>query len=139
MEINVPVTDDLIKFDEESAMKKDMELAGKKPGSVEPTHKKSDEQIEPIVPALRKPMPEEQQPNRERNPVTGSGVRSDLRRTKGNSFTPNHGIRSGNPITWEGYGDERPGTAGTQNSVENGTNARNKGRVPPGGFSSGLW
>lgn len=122
MEKNVPETDDLIKFEEDVAPVKDKpEQKESKPKVIET----------PVDPAQ---IPDEQQA-RERNPVTGSGVYSDVRRTKGHSFNPNQG---GNPITWEGYGDQRPRTP-TQNSTgENVVNER-KGRVPPGGWSSGLW
>lgn len=150
MAVNVPETDDLIKFDEFSPVK-DMK-EGKDVNVVDSSNEnsildtpappvlKTDCPIEapspnPLVPALRKPIPDEQRNNRERNPVTGSGVNMDVRRTRGHAFNPNQG---GNPITWEGYAEERPGTP--QNTGELGypSNAR-KGRVPPGGFSSGLW
>lgn len=159
MELNVPVTDDLIKFDEDSPVKeigKDKEVkigAQNEPIQVSsqsnpnlimdapaPGTELQDPaviidgtgKVDSIVPALRKPNP---QGNRDRNVVTGAGVHMDVHRTRGNMHNPNQG---GNPITWEGYGEERPGTPQTTGEIGYPSTAR-RGRVPPGGFSSGLW
>lgn len=81
----------------------------------------------PEIPPLRKTIPQSN-----RNPVTGSGVNLAARRTRGHSYNPNQG---GNPITWEGYDEERRPV--TSDNAEESISKRK--RVPPGGFSSGLW
>ncbi|XP_058824415.1 microtubule-associated protein Jupiter isoform X3 [Topomyia yanbarensis] len=76
-----------------------------------------------------------------RNPVTGNGVedyadkpRKPSSRRGGNSY------ESGNPVTGEGY---KSGGAAEINttvpSLNGGGHVINKNRIPPGGFSSGLW
>ncbi|XP_022215806.1 microtubule-associated protein Jupiter isoform X2 [Drosophila obscura] len=93
-------------------------------------------------------------PCNSRNPITGLGLNGD---GVGGLKPVKQKIREGNPVTGEGY---RPGgtdfiqAAGSTNggSVGNGGNSGNggnngnggnsvvnKNRVPPGGYSSGLW
>ncbi|XP_012286628.1 microtubule-associated protein Jupiter isoform X2 [Orussus abietinus] len=86
-----------------------------------------------------------------RNPVTGDGVYvTPVRRSTRKS-------RDGNPVTGTGYGADQQNTIGTLvqngngNATTNGTEKSNESspgsgprtqgrtRVPPGGFSSGLW
>ncbi|XP_034138475.1 microtubule-associated protein Jupiter isoform X2 [Drosophila guanche] len=81
-----------------------------------------------------------------RNPITGLGLNGD---GVGGLKPVKQKIREGNPVTGEGY---RPGgtdyiqAAGSTNGGSNGGNngnggnsVVNKNRVPPGGYSSGLW
>ncbi|XP_041565140.1 microtubule-associated protein Jupiter isoform X2 [Drosophila elegans] len=71
-----------------------------------------------------------------RNPITGLGLNGDgvgglkPRKTK---------IREGNPVTGEGYKAGGNDFHQRQESSNGGTPVINKNRVPPGGYSSGLW
>ncbi|XP_045538089.1 microtubule-associated protein Jupiter isoform X2 [Papilio machaon] len=68
-----------------------------------------------------------------RNPVTGDGIpMPPLRRRH-----PAAGLREGNPITGDGY-KSLNGQINTVTSI-NGRNNLIHSRVPPGGYSSGLW
>ncbi|XP_037039222.1 microtubule-associated protein Jupiter-like isoform X2 [Bradysia coprophila] len=76
-----------------------------------------------------------------RNPVTGMGVQDSFHRGRRMD-----GRRDGNPVTGHGYSTEIntavPALNGgsSKPAVLNGTNqVINKNRIPPGGFSSGLW
>ncbi|XP_055714330.1 microtubule-associated protein Jupiter isoform X4 [Phlebotomus papatasi] len=70
-----------------------------------------------------------------RNPVTGLGLNEPMNRVR--KLGSNR--REGNPVTGEGY---KPAGTEINTSIPclNGANqVINKNRVPPGGFSSGLW
>ncbi|KAG4078298.1 hypothetical protein HA402_013008 [Bradysia odoriphaga] len=75
-----------------------------------------------------------------RNPVTGMGVQDSFHRGRRMD-----GRRDGNPVTGHGYITEINTAVpalngGSKPAVMNGTNqVINKNRIPPGGFSSGLW
>ncbi|XP_063529390.1 microtubule-associated protein Jupiter isoform X2 [Cydia strobilella] len=68
-----------------------------------------------------------------RNPVTGDGVLLQPARRR----HPAAALREGNPITGDGY-KSLNGQINTVTSL-NGNSIINHNRVPPGGFSSGLW
>nr|CAD7595045.1 unnamed protein product [Timema genevievae] len=95
-----------------------------------------------------------------RNPVTGAGMvdrDSLLRRSaKKRGNATRLVCKDGNPVTGEGYvatnGEKAPAEPAVNNPVVNGTTAskpasaqpqapvqQQRARVPPGGFSSGLW
>ncbi|XP_055908884.1 microtubule-associated protein Jupiter isoform X2 [Eupeodes corollae] len=68
-----------------------------------------------------------------RNPITGLGLGAELKSRR------NVSRRDGNPVTGEGY---KPAGAEINTTIPslNGANqVINKNRIPPGGFSSGLW
>ncbi|XP_033244626.1 microtubule-associated protein Jupiter isoform X1 [Drosophila miranda] len=77
-----------------------------------------------------------------RNPITGLGLNGD---GVGGLKPVKQKTREGNPVTGEGYragGTDYIKAAGSTNSGngDNGGNSVvNKNRVPPGGYSSGLW
>ncbi|XP_013139715.1 PREDICTED: microtubule-associated protein Jupiter isoform X5 [Papilio polytes] len=68
-----------------------------------------------------------------RNPVTGDGIPVPPPRRR----HPAAGLREGNPITGDGY-KSLNGQINTVTSI-NGRNNLIHNRVPPGGYSSGLW
>ncbi|XP_031770502.1 microtubule-associated protein Jupiter isoform X1 [Galleria mellonella] len=68
-----------------------------------------------------------------RNPVTGDGVMVPPPRRR----HPGASLREGNPITGDGY-KSMNGQINTVTSL-NGSNSIHHNRVPPGGYSSGLW
>ncbi|KAJ0172272.1 hypothetical protein K1T71_012245 [Dendrolimus kikuchii] len=69
-----------------------------------------------------------------RNPVTGDGVAvPPLRRRH-----PAASLREGNPITGDGY-KSLNGQINTVTSINGTSNMIHHSRVPPGGYSSGLW
>ncbi|XP_058824416.1 microtubule-associated protein Jupiter isoform X4 [Topomyia yanbarensis] len=72
-----------------------------------------------------------------RNPVTGNGVEDYADKPRKPSSRRGE---SGNPVTGEGY---KSGGAAEINttvpSLNGGGHVINKNRIPPGGFSSGLW
>ncbi|XP_072933456.1 microtubule-associated protein Jupiter isoform X2 [Epargyreus clarus] len=68
-----------------------------------------------------------------RNPVTGDGVVVPPPRRR----HPAASLREGNPITGDGY-KSMNGQINTVTSLNGNSNMINS-RVPPGGFSSGLW
>ncbi|XP_039760209.1 microtubule-associated protein Jupiter-like isoform X2 [Pararge aegeria] len=68
-----------------------------------------------------------------RNPVTGDGVPLPTPRRR----HPAASLREGNPITGDGY-KSLNGQINTVTSI-NGNSSILHNRVPPGGFSSGLW
>ncbi|XP_063708623.1 microtubule-associated protein Jupiter isoform X2 [Culicoides brevitarsis] len=76
----------------------------------------------------------------QRNPVTGSGIDGEAFKPRKGSFRKANGY---NPVTGEGY--MKPATAEINTHVPalNNESSRdhviNKNRIPPGGFSSGLW
>nr|CAD7442515.1 unnamed protein product [Timema bartmani] len=96
-----------------------------------------------------------------RNPVTGAGMvdrDSLLRRSAKKRGNATRLVsKDGNPVTGEGYvatnGEKAPAEPAVNNPVVNGTTAskpasaqpqapvqqQQRARVPPGGFSSGLW
>ncbi|RVE53353.1 hypothetical protein evm_001923 [Chilo suppressalis] len=69
-----------------------------------------------------------------RNPVTGDGVLLPPQRRR----HPAASLREGNPITGDGY-KSMNGQINTVTSVNGTSHIINHSRVPPGGFSSGLW
>ncbi|XP_073959035.1 microtubule-associated protein Jupiter-like isoform X2 [Choristoneura fumiferana] len=69
-----------------------------------------------------------------RNPVTGDGVALQPPRRR----HPAAGLREGNPITGVGY-KSLNGQINTVTSVNGNSNMIAHSRVPPGGYSSGLW
>ncbi|XP_021927020.1 microtubule-associated protein Jupiter-like isoform X2 [Zootermopsis nevadensis] len=83
--------------------------------------------------------PQESAPRVRRNPVTGDGVPSSdciVRRSVRK--------RDGNPVTGDGYtagNDEKdsPSTPATTTTNGKGSGDIRRNRVPPGGYSSGLW
>ncbi|XP_015110636.1 microtubule-associated protein Jupiter isoform X4 [Diachasma alloeum] len=81
-----------------------------------------------------------------RNPVTGDGIDITPIRRSARKF------RDGNPVTGTGYIETAPSQNGgssassvngdqrsTTDSSPASVNSKPRGRVPPGGFSSGLW
>ncbi|CAH2095268.1 unnamed protein product [Euphydryas editha] len=68
-----------------------------------------------------------------RNPVTGDGVPLPPPRRR----HPAASLREGNPITGDGY-KSLNGQINTVTSINGNSNILHN-RVPPGGFSSGLW
>ncbi|XP_055849363.1 microtubule-associated protein Jupiter isoform X2 [Episyrphus balteatus] len=69
-----------------------------------------------------------------RNPITGLGLGAEGLKSRRNVYR-----RDGNPVTGEGY---KPAGAEINTTIPslNGANqVINKNRIPPGGFSSGLW
>ncbi|XP_017100682.2 microtubule-associated protein Jupiter isoform X5 [Drosophila bipectinata] len=71
-----------------------------------------------------------------RNPITGLGLNGD---GVGGLKPKKLKNREGNPVTGEGY---KPGANDFHqraDSAQGGTPVINKNRVPPGGYSSGLW
>ncbi|XP_032307006.1 microtubule-associated protein Jupiter isoform X2 [Drosophila ananassae] len=71
-----------------------------------------------------------------RNPITGLGLNGD---GVGGLKPKKQKNREGNPVTGEGY---KPGANDFHqraDSSQGGTPIINKNRVPPGGYSSGLW
>ncbi|XP_039289469.1 microtubule-associated protein Jupiter isoform X2 [Nilaparvata lugens] len=72
-----------------------------------------------------------------RNPVTGDGC-DVTRRHNGQSLSARR--RDGNPVTGEGYdASSKPSTPLTNGNLSPPSTAQARQRVPPGGFSSGLW
>ena len=72
--------------------------------------------------------------HRDRNPITGCGLNGDGVGGLKPKKPKNRG--DGNPVTGEGY---KP-VEFNQNPTMNGANqVINKNRIPPGGYSSGLW
>ncbi|KAL0819070.1 hypothetical protein ABMA28_008345 [Loxostege sticticalis] len=69
-----------------------------------------------------------------RNPVTGDGVPMPTQRRR----HPAASLREGNPITGDGY-KSMNGQINTVTSVHGASHLIHHSRVPPGGFSSGLW
>ncbi|XP_021191738.1 microtubule-associated protein Jupiter isoform X3 [Helicoverpa armigera] len=69
-----------------------------------------------------------------RNPVTGDGVSVPPQRRR----HPAASLREGNPITGDGY-KSMNGQINTVTSINGNSHMINSSRVPPGGFSSGLW
>ncbi|KAI9576274.1 hypothetical protein GQX74_015262 [Glossina fuscipes] len=96
--------------------------------SVAPDSQNRQEPLEPCVDKPSKaPTP--------RNPITGLGLGNDgvggLKPKKPRSR------RDGNPVTGEGY---KPNDFNNHTPSMNGANQIiNKNRIPPGGYSSGLW
>uniref|UniRef100_A0A182F927 Microtubule-associated protein Jupiter n=1 Tax=Anopheles albimanus TaxID=7167 RepID=A0A182F927_ANOAL len=77
----------------------------------------------------------------QRNPVTGNGVEDYADKRKLSSRRGGAGAGDGNPVTGEGYSKSN-GAAEintTVPSLNGGGHVINKNRIPPGGFSSGLW
>ncbi|XP_021705619.1 microtubule-associated protein Jupiter isoform X1 [Aedes aegypti] len=78
----------------------------------------------------------------QRNPVTGNGVEdyADKPRKPSSRRGGNWSSENGNPVTGEGY---KSGGAAEINTTVPSLNGAghviNKNRIPPGGFSSGLW
>ncbi|XP_055539875.1 microtubule-associated protein Jupiter isoform X2 [Wyeomyia smithii] len=76
----------------------------------------------------------------QRNPVTGNGVEDYADKPRKPSSRRGAGAENGNPVTGEGY---KSGGAAEINttvpSLNAGGHVINKNRIPPGGFSSGLW
>ncbi|XP_065087023.1 microtubule-associated protein Jupiter isoform X2 [Ochlerotatus camptorhynchus] len=76
----------------------------------------------------------------QRNPVTGNGVEDYADKPRKPSSRGGHGGENGNPVTGEGY---KSGGAAEINmtvpSLNGAGHVINKNRIPPGGFSSGLW
>ncbi|XP_050070834.1 microtubule-associated protein Jupiter isoform X1 [Anopheles maculipalpis] len=75
----------------------------------------------------------------QRNPVTGNGVEDYA--DKPRKLSSRRGAGDGNPVTGEGYSKSN-GAAEintTVPSLNGGGHVINKNRIPPGGFSSGLW
>ncbi|XP_058062162.1 microtubule-associated protein Jupiter isoform X2 [Anopheles bellator] len=76
----------------------------------------------------------------QRNPVTGNGV-EDYADKPRKASSRRGAVGDGNPITGEGYSKSN-GAAEintTVPSLNSGGHVINKNRIPPGGFSSGLW
>ncbi|XP_050101563.1 microtubule-associated protein Jupiter isoform X3 [Anopheles aquasalis] len=76
----------------------------------------------------------------QRNPVTGNGVEDYADKRKLSSRRGGAG-GDGNPVTGEGYSKSN-GAAEINTTVPSlnaGGHVINKNRIPPGGFSSGLW
>ncbi|XP_049531411.1 microtubule-associated protein Jupiter isoform X3 [Anopheles darlingi] len=76
----------------------------------------------------------------QRNPVTGNGV-EDYADKRKLSSRRGGAAGDGNPVTGEGYSKSN-GAAEintTVPSLNGGGHVINKNRIPPGGFSSGLW
>ncbi|XP_017062126.1 microtubule-associated protein Jupiter isoform X2 [Drosophila ficusphila] len=71
-----------------------------------------------------------------RNPITGLGLNGD---GVGGLKPKKLKIREGNPVTGEGYKAGANDYHQRQESNNGGTPVINKNRVPPGGYSSGLW
>ncbi|XP_017083769.1 microtubule-associated protein Jupiter isoform X6 [Drosophila eugracilis] len=71
-----------------------------------------------------------------RNPITGLGLNGD---GVGGLKPKKIKIREGNPVTGEGYKAGGNDYHQRQESSNGGTPVINKNRIPPGGFSSGLW
>ncbi|XP_016980302.1 microtubule-associated protein Jupiter isoform X2 [Drosophila rhopaloa] len=71
-----------------------------------------------------------------RNPITGLGLNGD---GVGGLKPRKLKIREGNPVTGEGYKAGGNDFHQRQESSNGGTPVINKNRVPPGGYSSGLW
>ncbi|XP_075984338.1 microtubule-associated protein Jupiter isoform X2 [Anticarsia gemmatalis] len=69
-----------------------------------------------------------------RNPVTGDGVAVPPPRRR----HPAASLREGNPITGDGY-KSMNGQINTVTSVNGTSHMIHHSRVPPGGYSSGLW
>ncbi|XP_035453296.1 microtubule-associated protein Jupiter isoform X4 [Spodoptera frugiperda] len=69
-----------------------------------------------------------------RNPVTGDGVAVPPQRRR----HPAASQREGNPITGDGY-KSMNGQINTVTSIHGNSLMSNPSRVPPGGYSSGLW
>ncbi|XP_022815362.1 microtubule-associated protein Jupiter isoform X2 [Spodoptera litura] len=69
-----------------------------------------------------------------RNPVTGDGVAVPPQRRR----HPAASLREGNPITGDGY-KSMNGQINTVTSINGNSLMGNSNRVPPGGYSSGLW
>ncbi|XP_053671039.1 microtubule-associated protein Jupiter [Anopheles nili] len=75
----------------------------------------------------------------QRNPVTGNGVEDYA--DKPRKLSSRRGAGDGNPVTGEGYSKSN-GAAEINTTVPSlnaGGHVINKNRIPPGGFSSGLW
>ncbi|XP_055602072.1 microtubule-associated protein Jupiter isoform X3 [Uranotaenia lowii] len=74
----------------------------------------------------------------QRNPVTGNGVEDYA--DKPRKPSTRRGGENGNPVTGEGYKSGGAAEINTTIPSLNGAGAViNKNRIPPGGFSSGLW
>ncbi|XP_039495725.1 microtubule-associated protein Jupiter isoform X3 [Drosophila santomea] len=71
-----------------------------------------------------------------RNPITGLGLNGD---GVGGLKPKKLKIREGNPVTGEGYKAGGNDFHHRQESNNGGTPVINKNRIPPGGYSSGLW
>ncbi|XP_016952583.1 microtubule-associated protein Jupiter isoform X2 [Drosophila biarmipes] len=71
-----------------------------------------------------------------RNPITGLGLNGD---GVGGLKPKKLKIREGNPVTGEGYKAGANDFHQRQESSNGGTPVINKNRIPPGGYSSGLW
>ncbi|XP_026831974.1 microtubule-associated protein Jupiter isoform X2 [Drosophila erecta] len=71
-----------------------------------------------------------------RNPITGLGLNGD---GVGGLKPKKLKIREGNPVTGEGYKAGGNDYNQRQESSNAGTPVINKNRIPPGGYSSGLW
>ncbi|XP_026736048.1 microtubule-associated protein Jupiter isoform X3 [Trichoplusia ni] len=69
-----------------------------------------------------------------RNPVTGDGVAVPPPRRR----HPAASLREGNPITGDGY-KSMNGQINTVTSINGNSHMIHHSRVPPGGYSSGLW
>ncbi|XP_020811459.1 microtubule-associated protein Jupiter isoform X4 [Drosophila serrata] len=74
--------------------------------------------------------------NDSRNPITGLGLNGD---GVGGLKPKKLKIREGNPVTGEGYKAGGTDYQHRQDTSHGGTPMINKNRVPPGGYSSGLW
>ncbi|XP_055644591.1 microtubule-associated protein Jupiter isoform X2 [Toxorhynchites rutilus septentrionalis] len=75
----------------------------------------------------------------QRNPVTGNGVEDYADKPRKPSSRRGC-LESGNPVTGEGYKSGGAAEINTTVPSLNGSgNVINKNRIPPGGFSSGLW
>ncbi|KAJ6636847.1 Microtubule-associated protein Jupiter [Pseudolycoriella hygida] len=73
----------------------------------------------------------------DRNPVTGMGIRDTFHRGR-----KMDGRRDGNPVTGQGYTELNtavPALNASKPALNGSKQVINKNRIPPGGFSSGLW
>ncbi|XP_037947571.1 microtubule-associated protein Jupiter isoform X3 [Teleopsis dalmanni] len=86
-----------------------------------------------IIQEPQKPCNEDERSS-SRNPITGMGLDGDG--VGGLKPVTPKCRRDGNPVTGEGY--NKPSLDGTP-SLNGAREVINKNRIPPGGFSSGLW
>lgn len=76
----------------------------------------------------------------QRNPVTGNGVEDYADKPRKPSSRRGGNPENGNPVTGEGYKSGGAAEINTTIPSLNGSgHVINKNRIPPGGFSSGLW
>ncbi|XP_030376145.1 microtubule-associated protein Jupiter isoform X2 [Scaptodrosophila lebanonensis] len=103
------------------------------PDLKEPLNPCPDYEKQEHVPCIK--INKDKDANCSRNPITGLGLNGD---GVGGLKPKKLKTREGNPVTGEGY---KPGANDYQQPAPmNGANqVINKNRVPPGGYSSGLW